>query len=217
MAGLFITLEGGEGSGKTTVAKYLEEKLTRAGYNVLLTREPGGVKISEQIRNLILDPNNTDMDARTEAILYAASRRQHLVEKVIPALDDGYIVICDRYIDSSFAYQGFARNIGMAAVRELNLFAITDKGQVYYPDLSLYFDVDPEIGLGRVKQRGDELTRLDMEQLEFHHQVRKGYLTVYSLNEYIEMIDASKPLAEVKEEAYAKVMKLITDRNLQIN
>ncbi|MBQ6627928.1 MAG: dTMP kinase [Methanobrevibacter sp.] len=212
MDGLFITLEGGEGSGKTTVAKYLVERLTKEGYDVLLTREPGGVKIAEQIRAVILDTNNTDMDPRTEAILYAASRRQHLVEKVIPALKEGKIVICDRYIDSSFAYQGFARGIGMSAIKDLNNFAITDGGKIYYPDLSLYFDVDPEIGLQRVSQRGDELTRLDKEKLEFHDKVRKGYLTVYSLNEYMKMIDASKSLEEVEQEAYDRVRAAINKR-----
>ena len=122
--GLFITIEGPEGSGKTTVAKKVVEQLENEGYKVLYTREPGGVGIAEKIRDIILDVNNTNLDPRSEALLYAASRRQHLIEKVVPALNNGYIVICDRFVDSSLAYQGHARGIGIDEIYNINLFAI---------------------------------------------------------------------------------------------
>lgn len=211
MAGIFIVLEGGEGSGKTTVANYLVKRLSSEGYDVMYTREPGGVKISEEIRNIILDVNNTDMDPRTEALLYAASRRQHLVEKIIPALKADKIVICDRYIDSSLAYQGYARRIGMTNIKTLNNFAIRDENtnELYLPNLSIYLDIDPILGLERIYNRDDTLNRLDKEELSFHQDVRRGYITAYNLEEYIEMFDASKPLEEVEEEVYNRVMSLV--------
>lgn len=211
MAGIFIVLEGGEGSGKTTIANYLVKRLSSEGYDVMYTREPGGVKISEEIRNIILDVNNTDMDPRTEALLYAASRRQHLVEKIIPALEADKIVICDRYIDSSLAYQGYARRIGMTNIKTLNNFAIRDENtnELYLPNLSIYLDIDPILGLERIYNRDDTLNRLDKEELSFHQDVRRGYITAYNLEEYIEMFDASKPLEEVEEEVYNRVMSLV--------
>ncbi|MBO6285064.1 MAG: dTMP kinase, partial [Bacilli bacterium] len=123
MMSLFITFEGGEGSGKSSVLKLLDERLRQEGYQTVLTREPGGTPIAEQIRNVILDKANTKMDARTEALLYAASRRQHLVEKVWPALKEGKLVLCDRYLDSSLAYQGGARGLGIDNVLNVNMFA----------------------------------------------------------------------------------------------
>ena len=211
MAGIFIVLEGGEGSGKTTIANYLVKRLSSEGYDVMYTREPGGVKISEEIRNIILDVNNTDMDTRTEALLYAASRRQHLVEKIIPALEADKIVICDRYIDSSLAYQGYARRIGMTNIKTLNSFAIRKENtnELYLPNLSIYLDVDPVLGLERIYNRDDTLNRLDKEELSFHQDVRRGYIIAYNLEEYIEMFDASKPLEEVEKEVYNRVISLV--------
>ena len=133
---LFITFEGGEGSGKSSVLKLLDERLRNEGYQTVLTREPGGTPIAEQIRNVILDKANTKMDARTEALLYAASRRQHLVEKVWPALKEGKLVLCDRYLDSSLAYQGVARGIGIEEVFSINKFAIDQT----MPDLTFFLD-----------------------------------------------------------------------------
>lgn len=163
MTGKFITLEGPEGSGKTTVSKELVKILNEAGYKVLLTREPGGVDIAEQIRNVILDKKNTKMDARTEALLYAAARRQHLVEKVLPALKEGYIVLCDRFVDSSLAYQGVARNLGIDEVYNMNLFAIND----VMPDKTLFFDIDYKKGLERIEVNQRETNRLDLEKSDF--------------------------------------------------
>ena len=132
--GLFITFEGNDGSGKTTISKNIYEKLKKMGYPVIYTREPGGIDIAEQIRNVILNPKNTAMDARCEALLYAASRRQHLVEKVLPALDKGQIVLCDRFLDSSLVYQGIARGIGVQEVYDINAFAI----EGHLPDATIF-------------------------------------------------------------------------------
>ncbi|OXM82627.1 dTMP kinase [Paenibacillus rigui] len=171
--GIFITFEGGEGAGKTTVIERLARELTAAGHQVMVTREPGGVEIAEQIRGVILDLNNTTMDGRTEALLYAAARRQHLVEKVIPALESGAIVLCDRFVDSSLAYQGYARGLGMDEVYAINRFAIHD----VMPDRTIYLDLSPEVGLSRIQSNKDrEKNRLDVEKLSFHERVREGYL-----------------------------------------
>lgn len=205
--GYFITLEGGEGSGKSSVIKLIVEKLQKEGYQVLQTREPGGVKIAEEIRNIILDKANTSMDGKTEALLYAASRRQHLVEKVIPALDKGMIVISDRYIDSSLVYQGVARGIGIQEVYEMNLFAI-DK---ILPNLTIILDIEPEIGLQRINKNNQrEVNRLDLESLSFHHKVRDGYRKLKDLYpERIEIVDASKSLEEVFENCYSLIEKTL--------
>ena len=193
--GIFITLEGGEGSGKTTMINRLSEYLKERNIPYLVTREPGGIDIAEKIRSIILNPEHTAMDARTEALLYAAARRQHLVEKVIPALEEGLIVICDRFVDSSLAYQGYARGIGVEDIRSINLFATED----IIPDVTIYFDVDPEIGLARIAANQErEINRLDLENRLFHDKVREGYLKlVESEPERIKVIDASLSPDEV--------------------
>lgn len=200
----FITFEGGEGSGKSTVMKDVATRLEKEGYKLVLTREPGGTPIAEEIRNVILDKANTKMDPRTEALLYAASRRQHLVEKIWPALERGEIVLCDRYLDSSLAYQGGARGLGVDEVLSINMFATEGE----YPDLTLLFDLEPEEGLKRIeKNKGREVNRLDLEKLEFHKKVRDNFHALakkYSTR-YI-IIDASKPLDEVEDEVY-KIIK----------
>ena len=206
--GLFITFEGGEGSGKTTASKYIYNRLNQLGYPAIYSREPGGVDIAEQIRNVILDVNNTAMDVRTEALLYAASRRQHLVEVILPALREGKIVICDRFIDSSLAYQGYARGIGMDEVWTINKFAI----DTFLPDLTLFFDVEVETGLKRISSR-DQLDRLDRESLDFHHKVHEGYrLVCEKYPERIKVVDANQPVAQVEQQSLQLVMELI-ERN----
>ncbi|MCQ2776164.1 MAG: dTMP kinase [Bacilli bacterium] len=194
---MFITLEGPEGSGKTTAVKGAVEALEKLGYQIVQTREPGGTPIAEQIRNVILDKGNTAMDPRTEALLYAASRRQHLVEKVWPAIKEGKIVICDRYLDSSLAYQGGARNLGVDNVLNVNLFATENT----YPDLTLLFDIDPQIGLERIaKNANREVNRLDLEKIEFHNKVRQTFLDLAKrYPERYVIIDASKSQEEVKD------------------
>ena len=171
----FITFEGGEGSGKSTVLKIVAQRLESEGVQVLTTREPGGTPIAEQIRNVILDKGNTAMDPRTEALLYAASRRQHLVEKIWPAISEGKVVLCDRYLDSSLAYQGGARGLGMDEVLSVNLFATEGT----YPDLTLLFDIPPEDGLARIAKNASRgVNRLDLEKLSFHHDVRRYFLSL---------------------------------------
>lgn len=171
--GVFITFEGGEGAGKTSVIEHIQRELTNAGYKVLVTREPGGIPIAEQIRSVILDRAHTMMDERTEALLYAAARRQHLVEKVMPALNSSYIVLCDRFIDSSLAYQGVARGLGIEQVWAINEFAIGEM----MPDLTVLLDIPPQVGLERIASaNGREINRLDLESASFHEKVREGYL-----------------------------------------
>lgn len=203
---MFITFEGGEGAGKSTAIKRIVEKLTSEGYEIVLTREPGGTPIAEEIRNVILDKKNTAMDPRTEALLYAASRRQHLVEKVIPALKEGKLVLCDRFIDSSLAYQGGAREIGIDNVYNMNLFAT--EGML--PDLTILFDIKPEEGLARIAANSQrEVNRLDVEKLAFHNKVRDSFHELAKrFPERFVIIDASKGPDEVFEESY----KAIEDR-----
>jgi dTMP kinase len=196
--GWFISIEGGEGAGKTSVIRLLEEDLIKNGWKVLVTREPGGIDIAEKIRSVILDKSHTSMDARTEALLYAAARRQHLTEKVLPALEAGVVVICDRFIDSSLAYQGHARGLGVDEVYAINRFATGD----VMPDLTLWLDIDPAIGLARIHaDQGREINRLDLEGQSFHHKVREGYQIVQQrFPERIVRISAEAPLPEVFEQ-----------------
>ncbi len=200
---LFITFEGGEGCGKSTVLAKINSMLQEDGYQTLLSREPGGTEISEQIRNVILDKRNTAMDPRTEALLYAASRRQHLVEKIWPALKEGKIVLCDRYLDSSLAYQGGARGLGIEEIAKVNEYATEGT----FPDLTLFFDLDPETGLSRIAANsGREVNRLDLEKMAFHQKVRESFQILakrYS-NRYV-VIDASKPLEEVIQDVYKAI------------
>jgi dTMP kinase len=193
--GLFITLEGGEGSGKTTMIEQLCQLLDQEGQPYMVSREPGGIRIAEGIRELLLHPEHTEMDVRTEALLYAAARRQHLVEKVEPALNEGKVVLCDRFIDSSLAYQGYARGIGIAEVLSINAFATEGR----FPDHTFYLDVDPEVGLARIAAgRGHEVNRLDLEAISFHHLVREGYQKIAAMYpQRISVIDASGSAEEV--------------------
>ena len=202
---MFITLEGPEGSGKTTAVNYAVSKLEEMGYQIVRTREPGGTPIAEQIRNVILDKANTSMDPRTEALLYAASRRQHLVEKVWPAIKEGKIVICDRYLDSSLAYQGGARGLGVDNILNINMFATEGT----FPDLTLLFDIEPEVGLARIAANADrEVNRLDLEKLEFHQKVRNTCLELAKRypDRFI-IIDAAKPRDEVAEATLKAILE----------
>ncbi|KMK74462.1 dTMP kinase [Alkalihalobacillus pseudalcaliphilus] len=202
--GWFITVEGGEGAGKTTIVDKVEHFFKDHGFDVMRTREPGGIKIAEKIREVILDVTHTEMDERTEALLYAAARRQHLIEKVLPALKEGKIVICDRFIDSSLAYQGIARGIGLEEVLAINEFAI----EGCYPGLTLYFDVDPKVGLARISSDSErEVNRLDKEKLDFHEKVKDGYDKVnHMYPERIQVINANHSI----EDVFQQVMHAIT-------
>ncbi len=209
--GLFITLEGGDGSGKTTVMREMEQLLKEQGVDFISTREPGGIEIAEKIREVILNPQHTAMDARTEALLYAASRRQHLAEKVEPSLERGITVLCDRFIDSSLAYQGHARGLGIEEVLKINLFAT--KGR--FPDLTFYLDIEPEVGWARIAAgAGREVNRLDMESLHFHQKVREGYHILAGMYpDRIKTIDASRSqeevAAEIRGHLYAAIKEIL--------
>jgi dTMP kinase len=202
--GYFITFEGVEGAGKTTVLQNIHGKLESLGYDVISTREPGGIEIAEQIRNVILDTNNTEMEERTEALLYAAARRQHLVEKVIPALEQGKVILCDRFIDSSLAYQGYARGLGIDEVFAINQFAIKDK----MPNLTILFDLEPKKGLSRIASNKDrERNRLDLETISFHESVYEGYkILLDKFPNRIQPINADQPLEQVEREVLNKIL-----------
>ena len=201
--GVFISLEGPEGAGKTSVLEALLPQLKEMGCELLTTREPGGVAISEKIREVILDKGHRAMDAKTELLLYIASRRQHLAEKVLPALGQGTWVLQDRFIDSSVAYQGYGRGLAVDDVEWLNQFA-TDGLK---PDLTLYFDIDVKEGLARIaRDQEREVNRLDLEGLDLHERVRQGYLTILEKEpERVVKIDASQPLEQVVADSLAVI------------
>lgn len=204
--GIFIVLEGGDGTGKSTQAKLIKEYLEdKYNTEVVLTREPGGVDTAEMIRDIIL---NQDIDPTTEALLFASARREHLVKKVIPALEQGKIVICDRFLYSSLAYQGHARGIGIETVYKMNSYAVED----CFPDLTLMLDLNAEDGIDRIlKNRSNEVNRLDKEGLDFHSKVREGYRIVSKMydNELVK-IDASKSIEGVFED-----IKIILDKKIK--
>ena len=205
--GKFIVFEGGDGSGKSTALEKIYDFLVENGIECIKTREPGGIKISEDIRNIILDTKNTEMDRKTEALLYAAARRQHLVEKVIPELEKGKIVLCDRFIYSSLAYQGYARGIPVDEIFQINKFAIGE----YMPDLNIFFDISPEVGLSRIQKNKDrEVNRLDLEKLDFHNRVRDGYYKLVEENkDKFAIINAEKSIDEVFNETKDIIMSFI--------
>ncbi|MCX0291443.1 dTMP kinase [Lactobacillus kullabergensis] len=207
MKSYFISFEGPDGSGKSTVLKQVVAEIgPRLKTQYLVTREPGGSKIAEKIRQLILDPVNEEMSAKTEALLYAASRSQHMFETVIPALKAGKIVFSDRFVDSSLAYQGVGRELGIAAVKQINDFA-TSKIE---PDLTIFLDVKPQVGLDRIaKERAGQEDRLEQEKLNFHQKVYQGYQEVIKAHpERIKVVDANKPFNLVVEDC----VKIIANR-----
>ena len=207
MKSYFISFEGPDGSGKSTVLKQVVAQIgPRLKTQYLVTREPGGSKIAEKIRQLILDPVNEEMSAKTEALLYAASRSQHMFETVIPSLKAGKVVFSDRFVDSSLAYQGAGRDLGIAAVKQINDFA-TSKIE---PDLTIFLDVKPQIGLDRIAQeRAGQEDRLEQEKLIFHQKVYRGYQEVnQAYPKRIVVVNANKPLNLVVEDC----VKIIANR-----
>lgn len=205
--GKFIVFEGGDGSGKSTTLEKIYDFLVENGIECIKTREPGGIKISEDIREIILDTQNTEMDRKTEALLYAAARRQHLVERVIPELEKGKIVLCDRFVYSSLAYQGYARGIDVEEIFQINKFAIGE----YMPDINIFFDISPEVGLSRIEKNKDrEVNRLDLEKIDFHNRVREGYYKLVEANrdEFV-IINAEKSIDEVFNETKNIIMNFI--------
>lgn len=202
MKGLFVTIEGPDGSGKSTVAQALKARLDQAGIDYCMTREPGGTAIAEKIRAIILDVDNEEMDARCEALLYAASRAQHTEKLIIPSLKEGKLVISDRYMLSSIAYQGAGRELGVDIVEKVNLFAT----QHLEPDLILFLDVDPITVLKRKAARAEQ-DRLELAGDDFHNRVYQGYQQAMKKAKNVVIIDAKKSPEEVIDKAWAAIEK----------
>ena len=203
--GKFVTFEGCEGSGKSTQIKLLSEYLTSIGADFILTREPGGSGISEDIRKIILNGKNTAMCDECEALLYAAARIQHLKEKVAPALERGTLVICDRYVDSSLAYQGYARGLGAEYVEAINGFALKE----FCPDLTVFLDISPTAAFER-KHGADKDDRMEMQGLAFHEEVYKGYKKLAKKFPRICAVDCGG----TKFETHEKIKKLLKDKGI---
>ena len=205
MKGLFITIEGTDGAGKSTQIELLTEYLSKKGRDVLVTREPGGTPIGEKIREIILDTENSEMSDITEAILYAASRAQHVNEKIKPALLEGKIVICDRFVDSSIAYQSSARGISRELIEDINKYAVCG----ITPDITLYFDITPEEGIKR-KKNMHELDRIEKEKEDFHKRVYEGYKNLLKLYpERIKRVDASQSISDVHKQVIEYINKIL--------
>lgn len=205
---MFITFEGPDGSGKSTIIQKVYDYLIENNYDVIKTREPGGSPIAEKIRNLILDTENIKMGYRTEALLYAASRAQHVEETVLPALNENKIVLCDRFLISSLAYQGVGRGLGIENVRNINDFAING----VFPDFVLFFDVDPITTLKR-KSSLDTADRLEKEGNNFHERVYNGYKEILNSEKNIEIIDATQSV----EDVFSQCIEVLKRRNVLWN
>lgn len=189
--GLFITMEGGDGSGKSTQIEFLRQYFEEKGIEYIITREPGGTPISEKIRAIILDKNNSDMDPMTEALLYVASRAQHVNQLIGPSIERGKMVICDRFVDSSIAYQGYGRNLG-EIVGVINSYAI----RKYMPDVTFLFELPVEMGLGRLTGNKD---RLENEEIAFHQAVNEGYRKIKDMYpDRVIPIDAGRTIEEIR-------------------
>ena len=200
----FITFEGGECSGKTTIISEISKLFDEMKIKYITTREPGGIKIAEKIRSIILDVDNTEMTSETEALLYAAARMQHLKEKVIPKCEEGYVVLCDRFLDSSIAYQGYARGLGVEKVLNINSFALD-----YLPGLTIFIDVKPEVALKRLCLR-DKTDRLDLEDIKFHDKVYQGYLEAVKLYpDRIVVVDGNQSLENVISDCKKVILKYL--------
>lgn len=193
MRGLFITIEGPDGAGKSTQIELLKKYFKSQDKDIVITREPGGTDISEKIRDIILDNNNTAMADTTEALLYAASRAQHVHQKIIPALKEGKVVICDRFVHSSLVYQGIGRGLGIEEVKVINEFAI----EGIKPNVTLFFDISPETALKR-KTKNNAGDRLENEKVDFHNRVYEGYKSlIKKYPEEFTLIDANGTIEEI--------------------
>lgn len=204
MKGIFVTFEGPDGSGKTTQVNLLKEYFNSLGYDVLITREPGGTPISEKIRDLILDPENKEMGAVCEALLYAASRAQHVYEVINPALSSGKMVICDRFVDSSMVYQGYGRGLGEEMVGTINGYAIQDSR----PDVTFLITIPPEVGIMRKNMDG-KLDRLELEDIQFHKRVYEGYNRLKGKYERIVHIDGTMDINKIQDIIREHINKIL--------
>lgn len=203
MRGIFITVEGGDGAGKSTQLANIKTYMEERGISAIFTREPGGTEIAEKIREIILDPENEGMEPLTEALLYAASRAEHVRKIIAPALEDGLTVVCDRFVDSSIAYQGYGRELG-DIVEMINAPAVNG----YMPDLTIFLDLEPEVAMGRISNRGHD--RLEIETNDFHERVHEGYLKMIEKDaeqgvSRIARIDADRLAGDIKADIYAEL------------
>ena len=212
---MFISFEGIEGSGKTTHAKHTVKFLQDRGHDCVITREPGGTRIGEKIRAILLDPLSKDMDPLTELLLYTADRAQHIKEYILPLLSGGKMVLCDRYYDATMAYQGFARGLNTQLIEKMHKLLFDN----LKPDMTLLLDLPPEIGLDRAWKQinnGDRIgeeTRFEEERLSFHRRVREGYLELSRLEpERFRIIDAAKKEHEVREQIFQILAEEINHR-----
>jgi dTMP kinase len=209
--GIFITFEGADGCGKSTQAKFLKERLDQEGYDVVLTREPGGCPISEKIRDIILDNENEDILDITEAYLYAASRAQHVHEVIKPAIAQGKIVICDRFIHSSIAYQGYGRMLGKQRVLDINKHAIGD----CMPDYTLFMKIDPNRGFDRMKKRKN-WDRLEVQKSEFYERMFEGYMKILDEKEdNMVVVDASGSKFDTKGIIFEQIEIILKSSGLK--
>jgi dTMP kinase len=208
MLGKLISFEGPEGSGKTSVIQAVGAHFQSLGYDVLISREPGGIPIAEAIRNIILDVEHTALDPMAEAMLFAASRRQHVMEVIEPAIQQGKMVLVDRYIDSSLAYQGVGRDLGVDRIFNLNKMAING----YLPALTVFIDVHPDEGLKRIAHRQHELDRLDRETVTFHHKVYQGYQDLLRQEpQRIKKVNGEQPMDAVARDAIALIQTMLKE------
>lgn len=203
--GLFITVEGGDGAGKSTQMDNIERYFTERGFSCVRTREPGGTSIGEKLRNILLDADNSEMEPVTEMMIYAAARAQLVREFLKPELDAGKVIICDRYVDSSVAYQAFGRDLG-DAVWGVNKYAVDD----VMPDITFWMDIDPESGRKRIGNREDStLDRLEREKMDFHYKVYEGYKSICEKEpERVKRIDATRSIEEIKDEIFGHLNEL---------
>ena len=209
MKGLFITLEGGDGAGKSTQIRNIERFFQRKGLVVVHTREPGGTPISEKLRNILLDNENSEMDPVTEMMIYAASRAQNVREKILPAIERGDIVICDRFVDSSVAYQAYGRQLG-GMVEEVNRHATG--GLV--PDITFWMDIDPEAGKARAAKAGD-LDRLELGKMDFHYRVYEGYRRIAEKDpDRVKRIDAADTVDNIRNHIYECLEELCRSKGI---
>lgn len=205
MAGIFISMEGPDGAGKTTQIELLKTYLEKKGYEILITREPGGTKISEAIRRILLDKSNLEMDYMTEALLYASARAQLVAEVIKPGVAAGKAVISDRFVDSSAVYQGMARGLGVENVYKINEFAI----QGMMPVLTIHLDLPASVGIMRKKNQA-ELDRMEIEKTEFHERVAEGYRQLAKMfPERIYTIDATLPVEEIHKLILSKLEEIL--------
>lgn len=204
--GCLVVCDGNNGAGKSSVIRDIHEFLTAAGHNVLVTREPGGTVIGEKIREVVLDPSTPELCDTTELLLFAAARAQHIQEKIIPAIEAGQIVICDRFTPATIAFQHYGRGLPLDLVKSINSFALNG----FAPDLNIILDVDPIVGMNRVKRRGEKLDRMELQKLEFLSKAREGFLrqAVDDPDSFV-VVDASQSFECVSSQVRSLVQDLL--------